>query len=156
VVFLSHIHLFNFSNHSRAVQNFMAHGFTKKTNRTFTRAFLSKMSQSSETITESQSLTFPVLCIGITMMDLKKIISRILHPLVTPKILSMHRNNISFTISIGSIHIFLFLFSSCALVFRLGPSLSNIPIFILSKQKFPLILPLSKHKDLRYYLFSSN
>ena len=45
--------------------------------------------------------------------------------------------------------------SNCALVFRLGQNLSNIPRFILSKQKFPLILPLSEHKDLRSYLFSS-
>jgi hypothetical protein len=46
--------------------------------------------------------------------------------------------------------------SSYALVFRLGPNLSNIPRSILSKQKFPLILPLSEHKDLRSYLFPSD
>jgi hypothetical protein len=46
--------------------------------------------------------------------------------------------------------------SSCALVFRLGQNLSNIPRSILSKQNFSLILPLSKHKALIYYLFSSD
>jgi len=42
---------------------------------------------------------------------------------------------------------------SCALVFRLGPNLSNIHRFILSKKKFLLILPLSEHKASIYYLF---
>jgi len=46
--------------------------------------------------------------------------------------------------------------SNCDLVFRLGQNLSNIPRFILSKQTFPLILPLSEHKYLRSYLFSSD
>jgi hypothetical protein len=45
--------------------------------------------------------------------------------------------------------------SSCALVFRLGKNLSSIPRSILSKQKFPLILPLLEHKALISYLFSS-
>jgi hypothetical protein len=44
--------------------------------------------------------------------------------------------------------------SNCALAFKLGQNLSNIPRSILSKQTFPLILPLSEHKDLRSYLFS--
>jgi hypothetical protein len=88
-------------------------------------------------------------------MDLQKILSRILHPLVSPKILSMHRNNISFTI-LSDLFISNLLSSSCALVFRLGQNLSNIPRSILSKQKFPLILPLSEHKALRSYLFSSD
>ena len=34
-----------------------------------------------------------------------------------------------------------------------GQNLSNIPRFILSKQQFPLILPLPEHKALRFYLF---
>jgi hypothetical protein len=46
--------------------------------------------------------------------------------------------------------------SWCALVFRLERNLSIIPRSILSKQKFPLILPLSENKDLRYYLFYSD
>jgi hypothetical protein len=54
----------------------------------------------------------------------------------------MHRNNISFIISIRSTHIKPSFFY-CALVFRLGQNLSNIPRSILLKQKFPLILPLT-------------
>jgi hypothetical protein len=46
--------------------------------------------------------------------------------------------------------------SSCTLVFRLGKNLSSIPRSIPSKQKFPLILPLSEHKTLLSYLFSSD
>jgi hypothetical protein len=46
--------------------------------------------------------------------------------------------------------------SSCALVFRLGKNMSNIPRSILSKQKFPLILTLSEHQALISYLFSSD
>jgi hypothetical protein len=46
--------------------------------------------------------------------------------------------------------------SNCALVFRLGQNLSNIPRFILSKQKIPLMLPLLEHKAFRSYLFSSD
>jgi hypothetical protein len=46
--------------------------------------------------------------------------------------------------------------SNCALVFRLGQNLSNIPRFILSKQKFSLILPFSEHKASISYLFSSD
>ena len=45
---------------------------------------------------------------------------------------------------------------SCALVFRLGQNLSNIPRFIFPKKKFPLILPLPEHKALRSYIFSSD
>jgi hypothetical protein len=145
--------------------------FTTKTNRTSTREFLSKMSRSSTTITKCQSslslkrsTTFLVLRTGITVMDLQpaKILSRVLHLLVSPKILSMHRDNISFTSSIKLTYLSrsnLFrsnlLYSSRALVFKLGPNLSNIPRYILSKKNFPLILPLSKHKDLRSYFFSS-
>jgi hypothetical protein len=140
----------------------MSIALQQRTNRTSTRAFLSKMSRSSATITKSQSSlslkrspTFPVLRTGITVMDLQKIISRILHPLVSPK----------FFLCIGITYLSLFLSdlfisyllsSSCALVFRLGQNLSNIPRSILSKQKFPLILPLSEHKALRSYLFSSD
>jgi hypothetical protein len=63
----------------------------------------------------------------------------------------MHRNNISFSILsnlFGSI-----ISSNCALVFRLGKNLSNIPRFILSKQ---IILTLTEHKYLISYLFSSD
>ena len=45
------------------------------------------------------------------------------------------------------------------LAFRLGNNLSNIPRFMLSKQKFSLIFLLSKHKALPLlgsYLFSSD
>jgi hypothetical protein len=35
-----------------------------------------------------------------------------------------------------------------------GQNLLNIPKLILSKKKFPLILPLPEHKDLRSYIFS--
>jgi hypothetical protein len=44
----------------------------------------------------------------------------------------------------------------CALVSKLGQHLLNIPRFILSKKKFPLILPLLEQQVLRSYLFSSN
>ena len=44
--------------------------------------------------------------------------------------------------------------SNYALVSRLGQNLSNVPRSVLSKQKFPLILPLSTHKDFKYYLFN--
>jgi hypothetical protein len=45
---------------------------------------------------------------------------------------------------------------NCALFFRIGQNLSNIPRSILSKQKFPLILPLTEHKAFRSYLFNQN
>jgi hypothetical protein len=82
----------------------------------------------------SFSCKFPnffVLRTRITVLDLQsaKILSRFLHPLISPKILSMHRNNISFFISIKFIQINSFL---------------NIPKFMLSKQKLSLILPLIK------------
>jgi hypothetical protein len=47
--------------------------------------------------------------------------------------------------------------SNYSLSFILGQNLLNIPKFMLSKQKFPLILPLSKYKALPIlgsYLFS--
>jgi hypothetical protein len=46
--------------------------------------------------------------------------------------------------------------SICALTFKLEQNLSNIPRFILSKKKFPLILPLLEHKALRSYPLSSD
>jgi hypothetical protein len=121
------------------------------------------MSRSSAILTQcysslsfKQAPTFPVLCIGIIVLDLQsaKILSRFLHPLISPKILFMHRNNI-FSLFLSN----LFrsnLSSNYALTFKLGKNLSNIPRFILLKQKFPLILPLPEKKSLRSYLFSSN
>jgi hypothetical protein len=46
--------------------------------------------------------------------------------------------------------------SNCSLTFRLEQNLSSIPRFILSKKKFPLILPLLEHKALRSYLILSD
>jgi hypothetical protein len=50
----------------------------------------------------------------------------------------MHRDNISFSNSINFIQINFS--SNYTLAFRIGQNLSNIPIFMLSKQKFPLYL----------------
>jgi hypothetical protein len=114
IVFLSLVHLLNFSNHSWEILNFMTNRFTTKTNRTCTREFLRNMSWSSAIITQCQSSlsfkrspTFPILCVGITLLYLQstKNLSRFMHPLISPKIISMQRNNISFSISIKFVQI---------------------------------------------------
>ena len=93
-------------------------------------------------------------------MDLQfaKILSRILHPLVSPKILSMHRNNISFTISIKSIYIKSYLFYLCPRFQTRKKSIKHTQIHAF-ETKISTYLTLSKHKALplsRSYLFSSD
>jgi hypothetical protein len=69
-----------------------------------------------------------------------------------------------FFLCIGITYISLFLSSlfrstlssNYSLPFRPGQNLSNIHIFMLSKKKIPLILPLPENKALRSYLFSSD
>jgi hypothetical protein len=72
--------------------------------------------------------------------SLQKMFSRIMHPLVSTDILSMHRYNISITIFIKSIHIKK-KSSINALVVKLGHNLSNI---LLTLCKFPEVVILEE------------
>ena len=123
---LSHVHPFNFSNHPWTILNLMTNNSTTKKNMTCTRAFLRNMPWSFAVITYYQSSfsficspTYFVLLTRIIVLDLQstKILSRFLHPLISPKTLSMHRNNISFFISIK--------FTQINSFFQLRPSLQN-------------------------------
>jgi hypothetical protein len=87
--------------------------------------------------------------------NLQKICSRIMHTLISPNIVSMHRYNI-FSLFLLDLVILNLLSSINNLVFKLGQNLSNILRFIFLKQKFPLILLLQSTNlsDLELFHYS--
>jgi hypothetical protein len=128
IIFLSYVPPFNFSNNPWTILKLMTNNITTKTNRAYLRAFLTKMSRPFLIITQSQS-SFSLKCspifsvlhtsprIIVPNLQSAKNLYRFLHPLISPKTLSMHRNNISFFISIK--------FTQINSLFQLLPSIQT-------------------------------